>query len=169
MPFGKTEEGFERTTAINYLGHSLLILNLLPVLKASEASLKTRQAMDLSLKSKIINIASHGHRYFQPDIRLLCRVTKEDAFLFSPCYAYSFSKSLIIAFNFFFARHVLPKLDPAIQIINMHPGCVGSKNLVMENKFLKTLAPIDKYEDFLKHKVLWVSFRFIDFFKKVSD
>ena len=158
MPFGRTEEGFERTLTINYLGHSLLILNLLPVLKPSETSLSGRRAQNLSLKSKVISIASHGHRYFQPDIRLLARVTKEDAFLFSPCYAYSFSKSLIIAFNFFFARHILPKLDPTVQIVNMHPGIVASKNLVMENKFLKTLVPIDKYENFLKHSVLWVGF-----------
>ena len=159
MPFAATDEGFERTMAINYLGHSLLILNLLPVLKPSEASLKIRQAMNLGLKSKVVNIASHGHRYFQPDIRLLTKVTKEDALLFSPCYAYSFSKSLIIAFNLFFARHILPKIDSSVQIVNMHPGIVGSKNLVLENKFLKTLLRTGKYENFFKHTIntiFWV-------------
>lgn len=159
MPFGKTEEGFERTMAINYLGHSLLILNLLPVLKPSDGSLKTRQVQNIDFRAKVVNIASHGHRYFEPDLSLLSRVTKEDAFYFSPCYAYSQSKSLIIAFNFFFAQHILPKLDPTVQIINVHPGIVGSKNMVLENKFLKTLMPMEKCEQ-LAHKFLWVIFFF---------
>lgn len=156
MPFSKTDEGFERTMAINYLSHSLLTLNLLPVLKPSESSLKTRRTMNLEMKSKVVNIASHGHRYFQPDISLLTEVTKEDAFLFSPCYAYSLSKSLIIAFNFFFVQHILPKLDASVRIVNIHPGIVGSKNMVFENKFFKTWLPIGKYENFIKHTILWV-------------
>lgn len=141
--------------ATNYLGHSLLTLNLLPVLKPSETSLRTRWALNLELKSKVVHIASHGHRYFEPDIQLLTRVAKEDAFEFSPCYAYSLSKSLIIAFNFYFAQHILPKLDSSVRVINIHPGCVGSKNMIFENKFF-TWLPMDKYENFLKNTLLWV-------------
>ena len=54
--FGRTQEGFEMHVGVNYLGHFLLTLLLLPALKKAAAK-------EGSGGARIINVSSLAHRF----------------------------------------------------------------------------------------------------------
>lgn len=163
VPFGITDNGFERHLAINFLGHCLLTLNLIPYLKPSASSLKTRKAMNLSLKSKVISISSYSHRWVSPSIanllpELLNKTKKEDREFYSFYLAYSYSKLLVIAFNFYLSNIILPKLNNQdLSIVNVHPGAIAS-NLIINSHMNKFFLIFYQKEKIIK-KFLWVSLK----------
>ena len=159
MPFGITADGFERHLQTNFLGHSLLILNLLPVLRPSESSLRTRKLLNLSLRSKVINLTSCVHRWVTPDLKLLNRATPEDEENYSIYYAYSYSKLLIIAFNFYLVKNILPKLNSNIRSVQIHPGGVASSMVIQSP--INNILPVVKYESLFRNTFLWVCSRLV--------
>ena len=153
MPFGITADGFERHLQTNYLGHCLLILNLLPVLKPSQSSLRTRKLLNLSLRSKVINLTSCVHRWVTPDLKFLNKATPEDESNYSIYHAYSYSKLLIIAFNFYLAKNILPKLNSNIRSVQIHPGGVASSMVIRSP--INNILPVVKYESLFRNTFLW--------------
>ncbi|KOC61420.1 Retinol dehydrogenase 12, partial [Habropoda laboriosa] len=109
-PFEKTEDGFETHFQVNYLGHFLLTLLLLPKIQKSAPD------------SKIINVSSLIHKY--GDIHF------EDLNLerhYSPVKAYSQSKLA----NILFTKELDRKLKTAgihdINVYSLHPGVVKTE------------------------------------------
>lgn len=127
----------------------------MPVLEPSKSSLKTREKLNLSFKSKVINISSHVHYWVKPDLKHLNRLSIKEKESFSFYLAYSLSKLFIIAFYFY-----LSKINSNIHLITCHPGGVASK-MVIKSPINKVL-PVAKYEDLFRNTFLWVNFlRFI--------
>lgn len=164
VPFGITSDGFERHLQTNYLGHCLLILNLLPVLKPSQSSMRTRKLLNLSLRSKVINLTSCVHRWVTPDLKLLNKATPEDQQNYSIYHAYSYSKLLIIAFNFYLTKNILPKLNSNIRSVQIHPGGVASSMVIRSP--INNILPVVKYESLFRNTFLWV--RLLDVLNKRS-
>ena len=132
IPFVVTKNGFEKHLAVNYLGHCLLTLNLLPVLKPSERSIQTRKRLNLSLRSKVINISSYVHRSVDADLNFLNKANTENRESYSSYRAYSQSKLLIIAFGFYLSNYILPKSNLNIDLANLHPGGIAS-NMIFKS------------------------------------
>lgn len=154
VPFRITADGFERHLQTNYLGHCLLILNLLPVLRPSPTSLRTRKLLNLSMSSKVINLSSSVHRWVTPDLQLLGKAKPEDEESYSIYHAYSYSKLLIIAFNFYLIKNVFPKLNANIRSVQIHPGGVASSMVIRSP--INNILPVVKYESLFRNTFLWV-------------
>lgn len=103
-----TEDGYSATVQINYLGHFLLTILLLPLLKKSKSS-------------RIINTSSLTHYFGRADIRQL---TKTDLRLLR---AYSDAKAFIVLFTL-----KLSRLLAGTEVVanTTDPGVVGGTTLV---------------------------------------
>lgn len=77
--------------------------------------------MNLSLKSKIINITSYNHRWV-PYIDHLNQINPEEKESYSMYLAYSYSKLLVIAFSFYLSNYILSRSNKSPKIVNIHPG-----------------------------------------------
>ncbi|RWR99858.1 dehydrogenase-like protein [Dinothrombium tinctorium] len=109
-PFALTKNGFESHFAVNYLGHCLLILSLLPV--AAETGQK------FGTPSRIINVASSTH--FVRNLRLN---DLHGISLYSPYHAYAQSKLSQIMFTY--KLHSLMKIQQLSNYVTvncLHPG-----------------------------------------------
>lgn len=106
-----TVDNFESHLAINYLGHSLLIINLLPVLKETADKIKT--------KTRIVSVSSSTHRVtkFRFD-DLLGELN------YSSSQAYAQSKLAQIMFSAKLARMLQSYKN--VQCFSLHPGVVLS-------------------------------------------
>jgi len=158
IPFSVTEDGYEKHLGINYLGHCLLTLNLMPVLKPSKASLKWRRKANFGGNSKIVNIASYIHRCVFPnfnDYNNLNPVNMKDKESYSMYLAYSYSKLLMIAFNFYLSNHVLSKSTDAPEIVTLHPGINGTR--LVFNSSINDYFPAARFENLLRNKLMWKS------------
>lgn len=86
-PFSMTSDGFESHLSVNYLGHCLLTLKLLPVLNST--------GLQGSFKSRIVNLSSSAH--------CLAKLWLEDLnceWIYSPYHAYNQSKLAMIMFTY---------------------------------------------------------------------
>lgn len=128
-PFGVTEDGFERHLAVNFLGHALLTLHLLPQLQS--ASRRT------GIQSRVVNVSSSTH-YCRPIfVNELAQVDQIKNYKFSSHHAYPQSKSFIIAFSL-----QLAKKYKFIEIFTLHPGVANSQ--LYEHVWIANRFPIVK-------------------------
>ncbi len=101
--YGLTEEGFERTIALNHLNYFLLTKEIMPLLRQTS-------------KARIVNVASDAHRGVELDFENL---NSEKSF--SGWKAYQQSKLANIMFTYSLAS----QLDPDQITVNcLHPGFV---------------------------------------------
>lgn len=124
-----TAEGFERTMAVNHLGHFLLTCSLLEPLKAAAG--------------RVINVSSEAHRGGN-----LTRLPLEDIFRGAGPYrgfqAYSDSKLANVLFTFELAR----RLDGAAPVTAnaLHPGVLATRiwnqNLNLVSLFMRVMKPL---------------------------
>lgn len=129
-----TVDKFESHLAINYLGHCLLILELLPQLK--QAADKTK------INSRIISVSSSTHRITKFRFDDLLSETN-----YSSSQAYAQSKLAQIMFTNKLSRYLRSSLGwNNIQTFSLHPGVVLSDlyEHVHLIKYLPFLVPIIK-------------------------
>lgn len=128
-----TPDGFESHLAINYLGHALLILELLSLLK--ETADRTK------MNSRVVSVSSGTHH--------ITRLRLEDLFSetnYSSSQAYAQSKLAQIMFTYKLKRVMDSLKWSNVQCFSLHPGIVLSElyehvNLV---KYLPFLVPLIK-------------------------
>lgn len=108
-------DGYESHFAVNYLGHSLLILELLQHMKET--------ADEMKLKSRIVSVSSSTHhitRFRFED--LLCEAN------YSSSQAYAQSKLAQIMFTYKLERVMKGDLEwKNVQCFSLHPGVVLSE------------------------------------------
>jgi len=118
-----TEDGYERTFAINHLGYFLVTAELLDLLKASAPS-------------RIVSVSSTVHKYGNLDFDNLQGETK-----FTMFGAYKNSKLCNVAFTYALAR----RLEGSGVTANcLHPGSVGSNFGSTGSRFFRTLMKIGR-------------------------
>lgn len=105
-PLGRTAQGFERQFGTNHLGHFLLTLRLLPLLRAGAPS-------------RVVNLSSGGHqssgiRWDDPNFE------HTD---YDPWIAYGQSKTANILFSLELDRREAPH----VRSLAVHPGRVGTE------------------------------------------
>lgn len=111
VPYGKTEDGFERQFGTNHLGHFAL----------------TGMLIDLLLKtpnSRVVNVSSGGHRFGNLDFDNLMF---EDSTAYTPMLAYGNSKLANLLFTYEMQRLLDAKKANTIAVA-AHPG-ISTTNL----------------------------------------
>ncbi|EHK20559.1 uncharacterized protein TRIVIDRAFT_69086 [Trichoderma virens Gv29-8] len=113
IPFEQTEDGLERTWAVNYVAPFLLTYLLLPRLEAG--STKNRH-------SRIVNLSTTGHRLFpahldDPNFKITP---------YEPMSAYATSKLAVIHHANFIDRHFSTH---GVRAVSLHPGTVHTPML----------------------------------------
>lgn len=109
IPYGKTEDGFEKQNGINHLGHFALTAQLFDLIAKTPAS-------------RIVNVASNAHKFGKMDF---------DNYLFehgkySKIGSYGRSKLSNLLFTYELARRVEAKhLD--IKVMAAHPGVANTE------------------------------------------
>lgn len=106
MTRSETQNGYERTFAVNYLAHFYLTLLLLPLLKQSAPA-------------RIINLSSNIHSFFKIKMGDVLSQRKYRGYQ-----AYSNSKSAMILFTYKLARLLQP-FDISVNAV--HPGYVKTQ------------------------------------------
>lgn len=103
--YEQSQQGYEKTFAVNHLGHFLLVQHLLPLLERGQA--------------RIINVSSEAHRIGRPRFNdLQWKNTSYSAFA-----AYATAK----LFNIYFTRSLAVKYGPkGITAFALHPGLVST-------------------------------------------
>ncbi|XP_072180521.1 retinol dehydrogenase 13-like [Diadema setosum] len=123
-PQWQTEDGFEMQFGVNHLGHFLLTLLLLDLLKASAPS-------------RIINVSSLGHQFGRMDFDDMMMTKNYEAMA-----AYGRSKLA----NILFTRELARRLDgTGVTSYAVHPGGVDTdlaRHLGTYTIFFKPLHPI---------------------------
>ena len=112
VPYGKTEDGFERQLGVNHLGHFALTGLLFDVL------LKTQQA-------RVVNVSSNAHRFGELDFDDLMF---DDEEAYTPMKAYGNSKLANLLFTYEMQRRLDSKKSDVIAVA-AHPG-IAVTNLV---------------------------------------
>lgn len=129
-----TVDGFESHLAVNYLGHCLLILELLPELKQAADKMKT--------SSRIVSVSSSTHQITKFRFDDLLGETD-----YSSSQAYAQSKLAQIMFSARLSRHIKDTLGwNNVQTFSLHPGVVLSDlyEHVHLIKYFPFLVPIIK-------------------------
>ena len=111
VPYGKTEDGFERQFGTNHLGHFALTGMLIDLL------LKTPNA-------RVVNVSSGGHRFGNLDFDNLMF---EDSTAYTPMLAYGNSKLANLLFTYEMQRLLDAKKANTIAVA-AHPG-ISTTNL----------------------------------------
>jgi NAD(P)-dependent dehydrogenase (short-subunit alcohol dehydrogenase family) len=103
--YEQSRQGYEKTFAVNHLGHFLLVQHLLPLLERGQA--------------RIINVSSEAHRMGKPRFNdLQWKNTSYSAYA-----AYATAK----LFNIYFTRSLVVKYGPkGITAFALHPGLVST-------------------------------------------
>lgn len=103
--YERSRQGYEKTFAVNHLGHFLLVQRLLPLLERGQA--------------RIINVSSEAHRIGKPRFNdLQWKKTSYSAYA-----AYATAK----LFNVYFTMALVGKYGPkGITAFALHPGLVRS-------------------------------------------
>ncbi|MFA6082967.1 SDR family NAD(P)-dependent oxidoreductase [Mucilaginibacter sp.] len=103
--YEKSQQGYEKTFAVNHLGHFLLVQHLLPLLERGQA--------------RIINVSSEAHRMGKPRLKDL----EWKNSTYSAYAAYAAAK----LYNIFFTRSLAVKYGPkGITAFALHPGLVST-------------------------------------------
>ncbi|MCD8740021.1 SDR family oxidoreductase [Mucilaginibacter roseus] len=99
-----SKDGFEKTFAVNHLGHFALFQHLLPLLEKGQA--------------RVISLSSEAHRVGKVDFDDINSEKK-----YSPMRVYGMAK----LFNIFFTKSVAEKYkDKGITAFSVHPGIVNT-------------------------------------------
>jgi NAD(P)-dependent dehydrogenase (short-subunit alcohol dehydrogenase family) len=103
--YEQSQQGYEKTFAVNHLGHFLLVQNLLPLLERGQA--------------RVINVSSEAHRMGKPRFNdLQWKNTSYSAYA-----AYATAK----LFNIYFTRSLAVKYGPkGLTAFALHPGLVNT-------------------------------------------
>lgn len=118
-----TQDGYEKTFAVNHLGY-FMFTNLL------------RDELKVSSSARIINVSSEGHRFFKFDLKNL-QLEKG----YSPIKAYALSKLC----NVLFTKELAKKLEGSNAITNcLHPGGVGTNFASDSTPLFKFLFKLGK-------------------------
>jgi NAD(P)-dependent dehydrogenase (short-subunit alcohol dehydrogenase family) len=116
VPYGTTEDGFERQLGTNHLGHFALTGLLFARLRNTQGS-------------RVVNVSSFGHRIGRMDFDDLLY---ENGNGYSPAWAYGRSKLANLLFTYELQRR-FEKFDVRSLAIAAHPG---SSNSNLENHML---------------------------------
>ena len=128
VPYGETEDGFERQLGTNHLGHFALTGLLLDLLLATP-------------HSRVVNVSSNGHRMGDMDFDNLMY---EGGKSYSPTSAYGRSKLANILFTYEMQRR-LDAIDSTCKSIAAHPGASDTNlgnHLVDQTWYWRLLYPI---------------------------
>jgi NAD(P)-dependent dehydrogenase (short-subunit alcohol dehydrogenase family) len=117
----ESEDGYELTFAVNYLGHFLLTLELLPLLKASAPA-------------RVVNVASIGQQAIDFDDVMLERG-------YHPYGAYTQSKLAQIMFTFELAERL--GADHRVTVDAIHPATLMDTKMVRDT-FGRARASVDE-------------------------
>lgn len=128
LEYGVTNDGFERTFALNHLGYFTLTLLLIDHLSAASA---------LGAPARILNVSSRAHENARLDTTDL-QMTRG----FSGWRAYANSKLC----NILFTRALARRLDPARAVTHaLHPGVVTTRfatNNGATGRFMRRLMDV---------------------------
>lgn len=127
VPYGTTEDGFERQLGTNHLGHFALTGQLIQQLMSTP-------------HSRVVNISSNGHRFGTMDFdNLMFEGGKE----YSPMSAYGRSKLANLLFTYELQRRFEATSLSAIAIA-AHPGITATNlaNHMLERWHLDVFKPI---------------------------
>lgn len=112
-PLSFTADGFEAHLAVNYLGHCLLTMELLPILRNTADNMK--------MNSRIVNVSSVTH--FSTGFRF----DDIEGNIYSSSQAYAQTKLAQIMFTYKLDRFLKNDLDyHNIQVLSLHPGVILS-------------------------------------------
>jgi NAD(P)-dependent dehydrogenase (short-subunit alcohol dehydrogenase family) len=111
-----SEDGFERTMAVNHLAHFLLTNLLLPSLRAG--------------KARVITVSSGSHRLAKLKRKPLEQIVKSVGG-YSGVQAYADSKLANLLFSFELARR-----EPELSAIALHPGVLSTRIWNQNNNLL---------------------------------
>jgi NAD(P)-dependent dehydrogenase (short-subunit alcohol dehydrogenase family) len=119
-----SEDGFERTLAVNHLAHFLLTNLLLPPLRAGNA--------------RIITVSSGSHRLAKLKRKPLDQIIKSVGD-YSGVQAYADSKLANLLFSFELARR-----EPHLTAIALHPGMLSTRIWNQNNNLLSLMMRLGK-------------------------
>ncbi|GAB1598296.1 hypothetical protein Ahia01_000106500 [Argonauta hians] len=116
VPYKKTEDGMERHIAVNYMGHLLLTILLLPVLNMSGTN---------QLFARVVNVSSSTHRVGNIDLSTFTSKGAKPT-RYSPYASYAQSKLAIIMATYELARRLRDAKCFRVTINVLHPGVIDS-------------------------------------------
>ncbi|CAI9726066.1 Hypothetical predicted protein [Octopus vulgaris] len=116
VPYKKTEDGLERHIAVNYMGHFLLSILLLPVLNMSGTN---------QLFARIVNVSSSTHRVGNIDLSTFTSKGAKPS-RYSPYASYSQSKLAMIMATYELARRLKAAKCFRVTVNALHPGVVDT-------------------------------------------
>mmetsp|Transcript_5689 Transcript_5689/g.7955 ORF Transcript_5689/g.7955 Transcript_5689/m.7955 type:complete len:281 (+) Transcript_5689:54-896(+) len=119
LPYEKTKDGFERQFQVNHLGHFLLTLLLLDILKKSSPS-------------RIINVSSRAHLRWQKPIEYEAFCTEYES-NYDTWAAYGRSKLANILFTYELHRRLNSTNFSGVSVYALHPGLVDTQLLTNAN------------------------------------
>lgn len=119
-----SEDGFERTMAVNHLAHFLLTNLLLPPLRAA--------------KARVITVSSGSHRLAKLRRKPLEQIIKSVGD-YSGVQAYADSKLANLLFSFELARR-----EPDLTAIALHPGVLSTRIWNQNNNLLSLMMRVAK-------------------------
>lgn len=119
-----SEDGFERTMAVNHLAHFLLTNLLLPPLRAG--------------KARVITVTSGSHRLGKLKRKPLDQIIKSVGD-YSGVQAYADSKVANLLFSFELARR-----EPDVTAIALHPGVLSTRIWNQNNNLLSLMMRLVK-------------------------
>jgi NAD(P)-dependent dehydrogenase (short-subunit alcohol dehydrogenase family) len=126
-PYGKTEDGFERQSGINHLGHFALTGLLIDLLRKTPGS-------------RVVNVSSGGHRFGEMDFDNLMY---EDGKGYSPTRAYGRSKLANLLFTYELQRYFEATGANAIAVA-AHPGSANTNldRYIKGKWYIRLLRPV---------------------------
>ncbi len=124
-----SEDGFERTMAVNHLAHFLLTNLLLPALRAA--------------KARVITVSSEAHRRARIRRKPLDQIVKSVGG-YSWVQTYGDSKLANLLFSFELARR-----EPDLTAIALHPGVLATRIWNQNNDLLT--FPLRFFKPFMEH------------------
>ncbi|XP_014767443.1 uncharacterized protein LOC106884525 [Octopus bimaculoides] len=116
VPYKKTEDGLEKHIAVNYMGHFLLSILLLPVLNMSGTN---------QLFARIVNVSSSTHRVGNIDLSTFTSKGAKPS-RYSPYASYSQSKLAMIMATYELARRLKAAKCFRVTVNTLHPGVVDT-------------------------------------------
>jgi NAD(P)-dependent dehydrogenase (short-subunit alcohol dehydrogenase family) len=127
VPYGTTEDGFERQLGVNHLGHFALTVRLLPLLRSTSGS-------------RVVTVSSNAHRSARMDFEnpMFTRGTG-----YSPMRAYGRSKLANLLFTFEL-QHRLRDAGSDTIAVSAHPGLASTKlaDHLRDNLLFRAISPL---------------------------
>jgi len=129
----KTSDGLETQVGVNHIGHFLLTLELLDVLKASGTA---------TSPSRVINLSSLGQFLFAPNVGIPLDDFFGDKY-YHPWTQYGISKLCNILLANELNRRMVEEEQPVIAV-SLHPGGILDTNLKRHIDFSSVMAILGK-------------------------